>query len=46
MENITAKHIADFVRGLLSSTPTLALHGDGTEQIKYDNVLRRYAGRK
>lgn len=46
VSQITGKHIADFARKLLQSTPTLALHGDGTERIKYDQVLKRYGGAK
>jgi len=46
VQSITAKQVSDFARALLRSAPTLAVHGDGAEAIKYDTVARRFGSRK
>jgi hypothetical protein len=41
---VSGKQIAEFTRMLLSSKPSLAAFGDGTDVLKYDALVQRFVG--
>lgn len=43
IQSVSPKQIAEFTRLLLSSKPSLAAFGDGTDVLNYDNLMQRYA---
>lgn len=43
IEAVTPKMVAEFVRRLLASTPSLAAFGDGADALSYDQLLARYS---
>jgi hypothetical protein len=43
IQSVSPKQIAEFTRRLLSSKPSLAAFGDGTDVLNYDNLVQRYA---
>ncbi|GBF91706.1 mitochondrial-processing peptidase subunit alpha [Raphidocelis subcapitata] len=42
IESVTPKMVAEFVRRLLASKPSLAAFGDGADALNYDQLLARY----
>lgn len=42
IESLTPNDLSDFVTKLLESKPSLAVHGDNAESVKYSQVLARY----
>lgn len=41
IEAVTVADLKNYMERVLSSTPSLALMGPGTEDIKYDDLLAR-----
>ena len=42
IESLTPSDLSEFVSRLLESKPSLAVHGDNAESVKYSQVLARY----
>lgn len=42
---VSPKAVADFMRRLLSSKPSLAAFGDGADAVNYDALVKRYDNR-
>lgn len=42
IQAVSGKQIAEFTRRLLSSKPSLAAFGDGTDALNYDNLVKRF----
>lgn len=42
IQAVSGKAIAEFTRRLLSSKPSLAAFGDGTDVLNYDNLVQRF----
>ena len=42
IQAVSGKQIAEFTRRLLSSKPSLAAFGDGTEVLNYDALVQRF----
>eukprot|EP00197_Chlamydomonas_leiostraca_P004553 CAMPEP_0202861894 /NCGR_PEP_ID=MMETSP1391-20130828/3130_1 /ASSEMBLY_ACC=CAM_ASM_000867 /TAXON_ID=1034604 /ORGANISM="Chlamydomonas leiostraca, Strain SAG 11-49" /LENGTH=548 /DNA_ID=CAMNT_0049541343 /DNA_START=16 /DNA_END=1662 /DNA_ORIENTATION=- len=43
IEAVTPRDVSEFVARLLTTKPSLAMYGDGTDKVKYDTLLARYA---
>jgi predicted Zn-dependent peptidase len=44
IRSVTPRQVAELVRSLLSTKPSLATFGDGSAEASYDRVLARYVG--
>lgn len=45
IRSVSGKAVADFMRRVLSSKPSLAAFGNGAEAVNYDALLQRYSSR-